>query len=187
LPSWSASRWNTAPTRLRGWRDVLRHCASLHHEYNAPQRGDVFRRVAVDADQVGLEPGGYGADRVRQRERLSRERRRGHDRGHRRLAADLHPINQLFPVLPEGARDGVGAEHDAELGASQRLLEHCEYEGDRSMHLREPLLGVVLHAEKARLVVEVVLEHEVQVRIEERPVIGHEVEGYLIEQYAVLD
>src|SRR5438034_11122468 len=75
----------------------------------------------------------------------------------------------------------------AELGASQRLLEHCEYEGDRSMHLREPLLGVVLHAEKARLVVEVVLEHEVQVRIEERPVIGHEVEGRLIEQYAVLD
>src|SRR2546427_5450588 len=55
------------------------------------------------------------------------------------------------------------------------------------MHLREPLLGVVLHAEKARLVVEVVLEHEVQVRIEERPVIGHEVEGRLIEQYAVLD
>src|SRR2546422_8487581 len=50
----------------------------------------------------------------------SRERRRGHDRGHRWLAADLHPINQLFPVLPEGARDGVGAEHDAELGASQR-------------------------------------------------------------------
>src|SRR5213076_2366162 len=52
------------------------------------------------------------------------------------------------------------------------------------MHLREPLLSVVLHAEKTRLVVEVVLEHEVQVRIEERSVIGHEVEGCLIEQYA---
>src|SRR5437867_2065159 len=43
-------------TRLGGWRDVLHHRASLHHEHHMPQRGDVFRRVAVDADQVDGNP-----------------------------------------------------------------------------------------------------------------------------------
>src|SRR5205807_6958914 len=56
-------------------RDVLHYRAPLHHEYDAPQRRDVFRRIAVDPAQVRLESRRDRADRIAQRERLRRERR----------------------------------------------------------------------------------------------------------------
>ena len=59
-------------------------------------------------------------------------------------------------------------------GVAQRALEHLELARDALLHEPEPGLVVVPDAEVARLVLDVVLRDEADVRLEERAAFGHE-------------
>jgi len=132
----------------------------------------------------------FAADRailVAEAERFGGERRRGGDRVDRFLSARPHAVLELLKVAAVRSGDGVRAEDDLQLRRLQRELKHMQRLRHRQLHLREPLLGVVADAEVVGLVLEIVAEDEVDVRIEVRPVLRHQIELRLPDQHPMLD
>ena len=84
------------------------------------------------------------------------------------------------------AGDGVGA-HWHLHPRCQRFLEHWIVGRHGLFHEREAFLRVVPDAEELRLVLDVVLEHEADVRIEVDAMIGHVRERLFVDIGAVLD
>ena len=171
-----AARKDVRLNLLERRRETLHYVAALHHPRDTAERLDVLERIALDRDQVGLEAGRHGADRVLHLQRLGRARRDLGDGFHRREARDLHAIDHLARVLPVRAGSGVGAGEELQARHLHRPLEHLELHRDAVFRELEAGLVVVADPEIARLVLEVVLRDEPDVGFEVRPSLLHQKE-----------
>lgn len=66
--------------------------AAFHDEDDAAHGGDVFKRITIEGDDVGVEAGCDGANAILDTEGFGSERIGGNHRCHRILAASLHAI-----------------------------------------------------------------------------------------------
>ncbi len=60
----NAGQLEMNPRLPRDSRSVLHDLPALHHERHFAHRGDVFKRISVDRDEVRLIPRSDGADLV---------------------------------------------------------------------------------------------------------------------------
>src|SRR5579864_3306304 len=84
--------------------------SAFHDENNAAYGGDVFERVAIESDDVGVEAGRDGAGAILDTEGFGRERVGGNHRSHGVLATGLHAIEEFLGIAAVSAGDCVGAE-----------------------------------------------------------------------------
>ena len=115
-----------------------------------------------------VQPAGERADPIRKTERLCVQRRRADEGVACRLTGDLHAIDDLLRAPAVRARAGVGAHEQLQAGHGHRLLEHLALHRNELLGVRKPLFVEVADAEVMTLVLEVVLRHESDVRLEVR-------------------
>src|SRR5439155_2339934 len=182
-----AARWSLPQNRNRTARDVLVNDAAFHNENNAAHRRDVFERIAVERDDVGLVARRDGTDTLAHAHRFGGERVRGNHCAHRINAGIAHAIDELLGVATMRAGERVRAENDFESGNLNRAADDIVIERHGSLHRPEAFLGVALRAEEALLVSQVVLDYEPGLRIEICTVLGQNFEVVISCHRAVLD
>src|SRR5260370_36084454 len=94
--------------------------AGLHDEDDAADGGDVFKGVAFDGDEVGIEAWGEGADGLGHGERFGGYGGGTDDGVHGLIAGVTGAIDELLGITSVGTGDGIGAEDDFHVaGAAQ--------------------------------------------------------------------
>src|SRR5690348_13118716 len=180
-------RHHTAVLRDVGRRNIFVNDSGLHDEGDAADGGDVVERIAVERDDVCLEPERDGADFVLQIQGLRSERIGGDERSHGVLAGIANTVDQLFRVAAVGAGNCVSAKNDFQAGDFQRAAHEVGVQRKRLLHLLEAGLRIVADAEIARFIVEVILNYEADLRIEVSAMLGHQTEVVVGGESPVLD
>src|SRR6185437_9657965 len=133
---------------------------ALHDKTDFAHAGDVARRVALEANEVGIEAGRDGADLALECHGAGVERLRGFDCRHRLLPAVAHAVDELFGVVPMRPRDRIGAEDDLQARGRQRLLEDLDIQRNRLAHGFKTSGIEIADSHEVRLIVEVVVNHQ---------------------------
>ena len=170
--------------RPRGVRFLVNPSA-LHDELHISQRRDLLRRIAGDDHDVRLVGRRDAADLLAEIHRLGGERCRADDRVHRLLAAVLHPREDsraLWPWPPATASVPIGIL----MPAASAFLNTSVTSGIPACMNAKPSGGDA-RIEVFVVMLEVVLQHEADVRVEVDVGVFHRLDRGVIGEDAVVD
>jgi hypothetical protein len=166
--------------------DILKHLAALHHEDHLAHIRDVFQRAAGRSDDIGLHPWRDATDLVLHAQRLGSRVLGRHKGRNRLLTAISHTVDEFLEVAPVCARSTVRSEDDLHL-LRQRSFERVDPDRDTLLHVIESSFIKVSDSQIARLVLDVVMQQETEVRIKIRAVFQHQIEHLVSKPISVLD